>query len=102
MGGRQIDGDAAHREGEAAVFDGRPYPVSGLVDSSVGEAHHIEGGQSAGQITFGGNRIAGHSMEPQGTDGEDHGKTSCCRAEGPDGLLDFYFTCFSQKFQWKV
>ena len=36
MGGRQIDGDTADREGETAVFDGGAYPLPCLVYRRVG------------------------------------------------------------------
>ena len=52
MGGGQIDGDPADREGEAAVFDGGAHPLPGLVHRRVRQADHGEGGQSAGQVAL--------------------------------------------------
>ena len=65
MGGGQVDGDAAHREGEAAVFNGGAHPLPGLVHRRVGEAHHRESGQAAGQVALHRHRVAGDAVEPE-------------------------------------
>ena len=76
VGRGQIDGDPADREGEAAVLDGGAHPLPGLVDGGVWQTYHSESGQPAGQVAFGGHRIAGDSLEPQRTDRSYHILTS--------------------------
>ena len=65
MSGSQIDGDPADGKGEAAVLDGGPDPFPGLADGGVGQADYREGGQTAGQITFCGHRVTGHTVQTQ-------------------------------------
>ena len=72
MGGGQIDGDAAHRKGEAAIFDGGAHPLPGFVDRGVGQAHHREGGQPIGQVALHRHRIPSDAVEPEGVDQIDH------------------------------
>lgn len=74
MGRGQVDGDAADREGETAVFDGGPHPLPGLIDRRVGQAHDGEGGQTAGQIALHRDRVAGDAVQTEGTYIVDHGK----------------------------
>ena len=67
MSGGQIDGDPADRKGKTAVFDGGAHPILGFADRSVGQTHHREVGQSAGQVTFGGDFVSGHAVQAQRT-----------------------------------
>ena len=74
MGGCQIDGDPADREGEAAVFDGGAHPLPGLIHCRVRQADDGEGGQAAGQVALHRHRIARDAVEPEGLDRIDHGR----------------------------
>ena len=108
MGGGQIDGDAADREGEAAVLDGGAYPVPGLVHRRVGQPHHGEGGQAAGQVALGHHLVPGDAVQAQRAHGEDHGMPSFLKRmtnfsvfsilpalEGE--INDRFFTCYTGK-----
>ena len=74
MGGCQIDGDTADREGETAVFDGGAYPLPCLVYRRVGQTHNGEGGQAAGQIALHRHGITGDTMQAERTHIVNHGK----------------------------
>ena len=74
MGGCQIDGDTADREGETAVFDGGAYPLPCLVYRRVGQTHNGEGGQAAGQIALHRHGITGDTMQAERTHVVNHGK----------------------------
>ena len=63
LSGGKIDGDPTDREGEAAVLDGGTHSLSGLVDSGIGQTHHCESGQSAGQVALGSHQIAGDALK---------------------------------------
>ena len=65
-GGGQVHGNAGDGEVKAAGFDCRAHPLPGLLHGGVGQAHHVEGGQAAGQGALGGHRIALHPVQPQG------------------------------------
>ena len=49
VGGRQVDGDAAHGEDEAGVLDGGADPLAGLLDGGVREADDGEVGHAVGR-----------------------------------------------------
>ena len=50
----------------AAVLHRRPHPLPGLLHRGVGQAHHVEGGQAAGQVALGGDE---DSRSPPGGPG---------------------------------
>ena len=74
VGGGQVHGDPPHGKGVAAVLDGRPDPLPGLLHGGVGEPHDVEVGQAPGQVALGGDLIPGDALEPQGTHFAQHGE----------------------------
>ncbi|CFN74240.1 Uncharacterised protein [Bordetella pertussis] len=78
VGGRQVDGDAAGREIEAAVLDGRPHPFAAFADLDVGQPDDGKSGQAAAQMgldAHGGRLPAGDC--PAGQYGQGHGQLPC-------------------------
>ena len=83
VGGSQVDRDAGHREGEAAVFNGGAHPVPGLLHRRVRQAHDLKGGQTGRQVALCPHLIAGDPAQPQGAHFTEHGcrllsLSSCC------------------------
>ncbi len=68
----QVDGDAGDREFRAAGLDGSAYTLPGLLDCRVRQAHHVKGGQSAGQRALHGDLVPCDALQSQGADQSDH------------------------------
>ena len=70
---RQVDGDAAQREGVAAVFHGGPHAVLGFLDRCVGQADDIEAGDAGREIALADDRAAFDAQYARCVDFDDHG-----------------------------
>ena len=68
----QVDGDAADGEFGAAVLDGGPDPLPGLPRGGVGQTHHVEGGQSAGEKALHADLVAADAAQAQRTHRHHH------------------------------
>ena len=69
----QIHGDAADGEFCPAVFHGGPHPFAGLLDRRVRQAHHVKGGQTAGEKALHRHLVAADAGETQRTHSDHHG-----------------------------
>ena len=99
MSGGQVYRDAADGKGEAAVFDGGAYPFPGLVNRRVGQPHHREGGQAAGQVTLHRYRVARDAVQAQGGNAANHKISSFFQLKipvtyGSKGGASQNFGCF--------
>ena len=88
-GGGQVDGDPGHGEAGAAALDGRPDPLSGLLDGGVRKPHHVEGREPARQGALHRDLVACDPLEAEGVDGDDHKEGSFLRRPAGRGAVVF-------------
>ena len=75
-GGGQIHGDAADGEFGAAVLHGGADTLPRFLDGGIRQAHHVKGGQSAGEEALHRHLVAADAGEAQRTHSDHHGQSS--------------------------
>ena len=70
--GRQVDGDALEQPPQAAREHRGPHPVTRFATSSVGKAHHVEGGQAIRYVHLDRHGPTVHAEQSGGGDAGDH------------------------------